>query len=131
MKKFNVVLIGFFDQNGKVMLNRRKDAPEEMWELIGGGIEESESPEDAIVREVFEELQYTLDKDKDELRLDDSFKLETDTFSADVHYFTAKFPGKDKFADSEETLVEDLELFPVGESLSLTLLPMTRRILES
>lgn len=130
MKKFNVVLIGFFDQNGKVMLNRRKDAPEEMWELIGGGIEENESPEDAIVREVFEELQYTLDKDKDELRLDDSFKLETDTFSADVHYFTAKFPGKDKFADSEETLVEDLELFPVEESLSLTLLPMTRRILE-
>jgi 8-oxo-dGTP pyrophosphatase MutT (NUDIX family) len=130
MKKFNVVLIGFFDQNGKIMLNRRKDAPEEMWELIGGGIEENESPEDAIVREVFEELQYTIDKDKDELRLDDNFKLETDTFSADVHYFTAKFPGKDKFADSEETLVEDLELFPVEESLALTLLPMTRRILE-
>lgn len=130
MKKFSVVLIGFFDQDGKVMLNRRKDAPEEMWELIGGGIEENESPEDAIVREVFEELQYPLDKDKDELRLDDSFKLETDTFSADVHYFTAKFPGKSKFADSEETLVEDLELFPVEESLSLTLLPMTRRILE-
>lgn len=130
MKKINVALIGFFDQDGKIMLNRRKDAPKEMWELVGGGIEEDESPEEAIVREVFEELQYIINKDRDRLRLDDSFKLETDTFSADIHYFTARFPGKDRFADSEETLVEDLELFRIEESLSLTLLPMTRRILE-
>jgi 8-oxo-dGTP pyrophosphatase MutT (NUDIX family) len=112
------------------MLNRRKDAPEEMWELIGGGIEENESPEDAIIREVSEELQYAIDKTGDELRLEDSFKLETDTFIADVHYFTAKFPGLENFSDSEETLVTDLELFPVKEGLSLTLLPMTRHILE-
>ncbi len=130
MKKFNVALLGFYNDSGHIMLNRRLDASEEMWELIGGSIEEGETVIEAIVREVQEELQYQIDIKKDKLRLIDEFKLETDRFSAEVHYFTARFPGFDTFADSNEVRVSDLKMFSTEEALSLTLLPITRNILE-
>lgn len=130
MKKFNVVLLGFFDDNNHIMLNRRLDAKEEMWELIGGGIEEGETPLNAVIREISEELQYELDQEKDALEHVESFRLANDKFDANVHYFKAKFPGFHHFSDSDETRVEDLRLYPVDRALDLTLLPMTRTILE-
>jgi 8-oxo-dGTP pyrophosphatase MutT (NUDIX family) len=131
MKKFNVALLGFYDDKGNVMLNKRLDASEEMWELIGGGIEEGETPLQAIIREISEELQYELDEAKDLLEYVESFQLVNDKFEANVHYFKARFPGFNGFGDSSETRVEDLKLYSVEHALSnLTLLPMTRTILE-
>ncbi|PCI78260.1 NUDIX hydrolase [Candidatus Aerophobetes bacterium] len=37
----------------KILLVKRKDLP--VWELPGGGIEEGETPEESVLREVFEE----------------------------------------------------------------------------
>lgn len=130
MKKFNVVLLGFFDDDNHVMLNKRLDADEEMWELVGGGIEADETPTQAIMREISEELQYEIDEVRDDLEYVESFQLANDKFEADVHYFKAKFPGFQVFGDSDETRVEDLKLYPVERALTLTLLPMTRTILE-
>lgn len=42
--------------NGKVLLIRRNKKGTEYWVLIGGGVEQGESLEDALHREVFEEV---------------------------------------------------------------------------
>ena len=131
MKNFHVALIAFHSDDGKILLNRRNDAAEEMWEMLGGGIEEGETPIDAIKREVAEELNYVLDANKDALELMNEFEMVTDRFSAKVHYFKANFPGIDKFSDSEEIFVSDLQLFTVDDALSLPLLPIARKVLEN
>ena len=42
-----------FNDKGQVLLQKRRDIP--VWSLPGGGINKSESPEKAVVREVYEE----------------------------------------------------------------------------
>lgn len=131
MKKLNVALLAFFDEEGRILLNRRNDSAEELWEIIGGGIEENEEPFDAIRREILEELNYSIDNKNDDLVFVDSFNIENDMFSADVHFFKARFPGLHKFSSSDETFISDLKLYTIEEALTLPLLPMTRRILQS
>jgi 8-oxo-dGTP pyrophosphatase MutT (NUDIX family) len=46
----------FSENREKVLLVKRRDVP--VWVLPGGGIEKNESPEDAVVREIFEETGY-------------------------------------------------------------------------
>ena len=43
------------NNNSEVLLVKRQDVP--YWVLPGGGIEDGETPEDAVVREVFEETK--------------------------------------------------------------------------
>lgn len=42
-----------FDNHQKLLLVKRRDVP--VWVFPGGGIEKGETPERAVVREVFEE----------------------------------------------------------------------------
>lgn len=128
-KKIEVVLLAFTD-NGKVLLNRRADADSEMWEFIGGGLENGETPYDAIKREILEEVGYTLSQEKDGLKFVGDLSFEDYRIVAKVHFFTAKFPGIEHFSDSDETFVVDLKLFSLDEALKLTLLPITREIIE-
>jgi 8-oxo-dGTP diphosphatase len=56
MKKSNrcsVIGIIFDKERSKVIVVKRRDVP--IWVLPGGGVEENESPKEAVVREVFEE----------------------------------------------------------------------------
>ncbi len=128
LPKVAVVLLAFIDQDGRIMLNRRADADSEMWELIGGGVEADETPYDAIRREIEEEVGYKL-SDLDDLNLVKVFNFENHKFSAKVHCFTAIYPGKDKFMDSDETFVDDIEMFSLEDANKLVLLPMTRLFL--
>ena len=58
----NLSLIIFFDRNGKILLQNRKSMSKhgEEWGYFGGKIDSGESPEDAIVREIKEELEFDL-----------------------------------------------------------------------
>lgn len=47
-----VIGIVFINEN-KVLLQKRRDVP--VWFLPGGGIDKGESPEKAVVREIYEE----------------------------------------------------------------------------
>jgi len=58
----NLSLIILFDRNGKILLQNRKIMSKygEEWSYFGGKIESGESPEEAIVREIKEELEFNL-----------------------------------------------------------------------
>lgn len=126
-KQLEVAVLAFV-ADGKVLLNRRADASSEMWEFIGGGVEKYETGLEAIQREIFEEIGYRPTPSTDNLQFVDEFHFEDDRISAKVHFFTANFPGKEAFSDSDETFTADLELFSIENALTLTLLPITREI---
>lgn len=128
-KNIEVALLAFIS-NDKVLLNRRADADSEMWEFIGGGVENGETPQDAIQREILEEVGYPVSQKKDRLQFMGDLSFEDHRIVAKVHFFTAKFPGFEYFSDSDETFVADLKLFNLDDALKLTLLPITRELLE-
>ena len=53
-------LILYNDQNQVLLQHRSEDAPRSpgYWGFFGGGIEEGETPEQALARELVEELEY-------------------------------------------------------------------------
>jgi 8-oxo-dGTP diphosphatase len=62
MKIRNVALIIFYDENKRILLQDRKGISKygEEWGFFGGGIEEGETPEEAVLRETREELDFDL-----------------------------------------------------------------------
>lgn len=62
-----VSIIILYTKDGKVLLQHRSpDAPRSPnnWGCFGGGIEEGETPEQAVRRECYEEIEYTLRESK-------------------------------------------------------------------
>lgn len=60
---YKVALIILYDHENNLLLQHRtKDAAvlPDYWAFFGGGIKEGETPEDAVRREAFEELNYKL-----------------------------------------------------------------------
>ena len=57
-----VALIVFYDKDNRILLQDRKGKAKrgEEWGFFGGGIEQGETPEQAVVRETDEELGYKL-----------------------------------------------------------------------
>jgi 8-oxo-dGTP diphosphatase len=58
MKNQSVIGILFSEDKSKVLLIKRRDVP--VWVLPGGGIEDNESADAAITREIFEETGYNV-----------------------------------------------------------------------
>ena len=62
MKKIAAII--FENDSGELLLYKRDNKPgipfPQHWDLFGGHIEEGETPEEALVREVKEELNYDL-----------------------------------------------------------------------
>ncbi|MDA7982428.1 MAG: (deoxy)nucleoside triphosphate pyrophosphohydrolase, partial [Alphaproteobacteria bacterium] len=57
-----VSALALFDADGRVLLQRRPDGREMsgFWEFPGGKVQEGETPEEALVREIGEELGLSL-----------------------------------------------------------------------
>ena len=131
MQHWKVSYIAFFDHDGKIMLNRRldwKNPNEAVYEMIGGSVKDDEQPIEAIKREIMEELDYEIDEVRDEIKLINKFEFDQQDRHYEVYAFKAKFPGFDKFSDTEEINVEDLRLCDLEEALNLYLLPMAKEI---
>ena len=48
--------------NHKLLLEKRRDS--DTWGLVGGGVKNYETPEQALVREIYEELGLRISKDR-------------------------------------------------------------------
>ena len=53
---------GIITCNGKLLLEKRRDS--DTWGLVGGGVKNYETPEQALSREVYEELGLRVSKDR-------------------------------------------------------------------
>jgi ADP-ribose pyrophosphatase YjhB (NUDIX family) len=60
-QKMIVVKVIIRSDQGNILL--AKPSYKKSWQLPGGGVDDSESPEDAVVREVQEELSLAISKD--------------------------------------------------------------------
>ncbi|MBI4032226.1 NUDIX hydrolase [Candidatus Berkelbacteria bacterium] len=120
-----IQLAGCIVQNdqGEILLLHRNTPERVQWELPGGKIEPDEAPEDAVRREVFEELGITL------TNLapfgEDSFVEDNQEFH--YHWFTAVIadglpqPLEDKF--------DEVRYIPLAELASLPLSANMRQLL--
>jgi len=57
--KFGVAVKGIIRKDGKILVVKRADHDDHkpgLWETVGGGIDEGEMPQDALKREIMEEV---------------------------------------------------------------------------
>jgi 8-oxo-dGTP diphosphatase len=90
----NVSLIVLFDKDNRILLQHRtNDAPTSprLWGFFGGGIKDNETPEDAVRREAFEELEFKSKKPKLILTRDYS----NEKSNGKKYYFIEKCLDKD------------------------------------
>jgi 8-oxo-dGTP diphosphatase len=61
MKERRAATLILYTKEKKVLLQHRAEDAERLpgyWAVFGGGIEEGETPEEAVKREIFEEIEY-------------------------------------------------------------------------
>jgi len=112
----------------KILLFHRDDIPTinapDCWQLVGGGIEEGETPEQGLIREVKEEASYDLKE----------FKLITKTKGSqgEAVWVYVTFVGKNK--ESKFVLGpgegQEIGWFTIDEALAIKLTPGTRILLS-
>lgn len=65
MRKRRVSVIFLYDKDKRILMQHRDDDCDILpgyWGMFGGGIEEGETPEQALRRELAEEIEYRLDR---------------------------------------------------------------------
>jgi 8-oxo-dGTP pyrophosphatase MutT (NUDIX family) len=95
----HVALIIFYTEDGRILLQDRRSISKagEAWGYFGGGIEDGETPEAAVVRETKEELSYDL-KERQFLG---TVTTNDSRGTIERHVFVAPFPGFDAFEQKE------------------------------
>lgn len=84
--------LGFIKKNQQVlMLNREKPYAMGLWNGVGGKVEEGESPEECMVREIFEETTLSINKLENKGVV---HWYEDGEFAGDLHVFLIDTDGK-------------------------------------
>src|SRR3989339_496231 len=92
----------FSDKRNKVLLVKRRDIP--IWVLPGGGIEKDETPEQATIREVFEETGYAVEIAKQVGRYKHPKKMKT------TYIYECSIRSGDKTLSNESKAIEEFEV---------------------
>lgn len=127
MKLPRVAVVLFTAPGSRVLMHRRRDPQtrEESWLFVGGAIRDRESEEDAAVREIQEELGYSLK------HITFFRSYPADEWSGGVEVFLAPFPGLDAFRLTKEgDMRPNLELLSLEDAKKLPMIPVARAILE-
>ena len=113
---------------GKILLFHRDNIltirSPDCWQLVGGGIEQGETPEQGLIREVKEEVSYDLKE----------FKLITKTKGSQGEDVWAYVAFVDKNEESKFILGpgegQEISWFTIDEALAIKLTPGTRILLS-
>jgi 8-oxo-dGTP diphosphatase len=113
METKKVALIVFYDRHKRILMQDRKGISKrgEEWGYFGGKIEEGETPEEAVVRETKEELDFDLQDHK----FIGIFKNKvSDDFIVERYVFISPLEGKlSKFRQLEGS---GMKLFSIEEA---------------
>ena len=114
MKLRRVALIILYDDKKRILLQDRTGISKygEKWAYFGGGIEEGETPEQALVRETEEELSYDLK----EFRYIGKFSDEVSGLRIEMDTFIAPLPEMSKLHQKEG---KHMQLFSLDDALKL------------
>lgn len=121
----NVAVVGLMTDDKRILLVRTKRFPDH-WQPIGGGVKAGDpSPQDALVRELREEVGLTIN------RSDLAFELTTpyDFGKGTVSFFTASLPPGSELKYDEGELT-DWAWYNLCQSLSLQMFPATRTFIN-
>jgi 8-oxo-dGTP diphosphatase len=118
-KKESVNGIIFSTDSKDVLLVKRRDVP--VWVLPGGGIDPMESPEEAVIREVYEETGYIV-----EISRKIAEYIPVNRFTTPTHFFECRIVSGEAKSSSE---TKDVKFFPVN-SLPRLIPPTYRNWIE-
>jgi len=126
MKVRNVAAIIFYDKYKRILLQDRRDISKvgEEWGFFGGEINKGETPEEAVVRETKEELDFDLKQYRYALeyscKLEESLKKKFPNFGFDAiscKVFIA--PLKDNLLKLKQVEGKNMQLFSLDEAEKL------------
>jgi len=124
MKQRTVSLIVPYARDGRILLQDRRDISKigEEWGFFGGGIEDGETKEQALVRETKEELEINLHKDayeyigKDALKWVDPKGIKWTFYR---HFFATKYESYSEEMNQKEG--NNMELFTIKDAKKMNL----------
>ena len=126
MKKRDVAVLILHNGN-KILLQKRSRTAKrfpEKWGLFGGGIEEGESPETGLKREIAEELELKLNKVRKVYEL--AYTLVEKNEVGTIYAFYASY-DKEKLSLNEG---DEMKWLEIDEALTYDLSPDYRKIIE-
>lgn len=125
-KKRDVAGVGIRDSIGRILLIRTHRLPEH-WQPVGGGIEEGETPIEAALREVYEEIGIQLRAEQIKL----SLKAPYDFGEGTVYFFeTTLHSSLPEFVFKENEIAEH-RWFEIAQAQELPAFPATKTFLDS
>ena len=127
METRKVALIIFYDNKKRILLQDRKGISKigEEWGFFGGGIEEGESPEETIIREVKEELDFDLKNPKfigvDKNQVNEEKIVERHTFI---------FPLEENLSKFKQIEGDNMQLFTLEDAKKLKMVPGDELVIQ-
>jgi mutator protein MutT len=126
MKKRDVAVL-ILNDKGKILLQKRSRTAKRFplkWGLFGGGIEEGESPERGLKREIVEELELKLNEVHKIYEL--AYTLAEKSEAGTIYAFYANY-DKEKLSLNEG---DEMKWVEIDEALTYDLSPDYRKIIE-
>ena len=123
MARTDVRVSAIIIKNNEILLMHRKKNGEEYWVFPGGGVEDTETAEQAIIREVTEETNLTvLEHELAFMSYNETSKKDEPFYICEVSSGTPELVGEEKDKNNDENWYQ-LEWVNLGKLQSILLVP--------